>query len=94
MNKEELFRNKLYSTSPTSLSIGSTTWIALDTKLVGRVNAMIKENKQLKENWNKLKEILNNEQFGRILYSDRTRFANIDEILDKMQELESGDSNE
>ena len=52
------------------------------------------ENKQLKYNWNKLRETLKNEQLGSILYSDRTRFANIDEILDKIQELEKSDSNE
>lgn len=52
------------------------------------------ENKQLKDNWNKLRETLKNEQLGRILYSDRTRFADIDEILLKMQELEMSDSND
>ena len=52
------------------------------------------ENQKLKYNWNKLRETLKNEQLGSILYSDRTRFTNIDEILNKMQELEKGDSNE
>lgn len=46
------------------------------------------ENKQLEDNWNKLRETLKNEQLGSILYNDRTRFADIDEILLKMQELE------
>ena len=53
-----------------------------------------KENEELKDNWNKLRETLKNEQLGSILYSDRTRFANIDEILDTMQELEKSNSNE
>ena len=52
------------------------------------------ENQELKYNWNKLRETLKNEQLGSILYSDRTRFANIDEILNKMQELEKSCSNE
>ena len=52
------------------------------------------ENQKLKYNCNKLRETLKNEQLGSILYTDRTRFANIDEILNKMQELEKGDSNE
>ena len=60
-------------------------------KVVDKVNW---ENLKLKYNWNKLRETLKNEQLGSILYSDRTRFANIDEILDKMQELESSDSND
>ena len=58
------------------------------------IEQLQKENQKLKYNWNKLRETLKNEQLGRILYSDRTRFANIDEILDKMQELEKSDSNE
>ena len=52
------------------------------------------ENQKLKYNWNKLRETLKNEQLGSILYSDRTRFANIDEILNKMQELEKSEINE
>ena len=53
-----------------------------------------KENEELKDNWNKLRETLKNEQLGSILYSDKKRFADIDEILLKIQELESSDSNE
>lgn len=47
--EEELFRNKIYVSSPTSISIGNCTWYALDTKLVGRVKALIEENENLKE---------------------------------------------
>ena len=57
------------------------------------VNELEQKNQELKYNWNKLRETLKNEQLGSILYSDRTRFANIDEILDKMQELEKSDGN-
>ena len=60
-------------------------------KVVDKVNW---ENLKLKYNWNKLRETLKNEQLGSILYSDRTRFANIDELLEKIKELEKGDSNE
>ena len=58
------------------------------------IKQLQQENQKLKYNWNKLRETLKNEQLGSILYSDRTRFANIDEILDKIQELEKSDSNE
>ena len=51
------------------------------------------ENQKLKYNWNKLRETLKNEQLDRILYSDKKRFADIDEILLKMQELEKSDDN-
>ena len=60
-------------------------------KVVDKVNW---ENQKLKYNWNKLRETLKNEQLGSILYSDKKRFADIDEILLKMQELEKSDSNE
>ena len=46
MSKEELFRNKIYVSSPTSISIGNCTWSALDTKLVGRVEKLIKEKEE------------------------------------------------
>ena len=59
-------------------------------KVIDKVNW---ENQKLKYNWNKLRETLKNEQLGSILYSDKKRFADIDEILLKMQELEKSDSN-
>lgn len=52
-----------------------------------------KENKQLKDNWNKLKEYLHNQ-----IPTDKTvltKHIKIFELLDKMQEIEQGsDSNE
>ena len=48
------------------------------------------ENKQLKDNWNKLKKWLGeNESFDD--YCNETTFTS---VLDKMQELEGSDSNE
>ena len=54
------------------------------------------ENKQLKDNWNKLKEYLHNVDVV-IDYSENYdgRFINYDELIDKIQEIEQGsDSNE
>ena len=54
------------------------------------------ENKQLKDNWDKLKEYLHNVDVV-IDYSENYdgKFINYDELIDKMQELEQGsDSNE
>ena len=54
------------------------------------------ENKQLKDNWNKLKEYLHNVDVV-VDYSENYdgHFINYDELIDKMQELEKGwDSNE
>lgn len=52
------------------------------------------ENKQLKDNWNKLKEYLHNVDVV-IDYSENYdgRFINYDELIDKMHELEGSDSN-
>ena len=50
------------------------------------------ENKQLKDNWNKLKEYLHNVDVV-IDYSENYdgRFINYDELVNKMQELEGGE---
>lgn len=51
------------------------------------LKANVEENKQLKENWNKLKKLLNQKYYN----GER---IDIKDILDKMQELEQGsDSN-
>ena len=49
------------------------------------------ENKQLKNNWNKLKEYLHNVDVV-IDYSENYdgRFINYDELIDKIQEIEQG----
>ena len=53
------------------------------------------ENKQLKDNWNKLKEYLHNVDVV-IDYSENYdgSFINYDELVNKMQELEGGEDNE
>ena len=50
------------------------------------------ENKQLKDNWNKLKEYLHNVDVV-IDYSENYdgHFINYDELVNKMQELEGGE---
>ena len=53
---------------------------------------LIQENKQLKDNWNKLKEYIVNEYFMFIPLNATTKSIMI--LLEKMQELEKGDSNE
>ena len=52
------------------------------------------ENKQLKDNWNDLKKYLHNVDVV-VDYSENYdgHFINYDELLDKMKELENGDSN-
>lgn len=55
------------------------------------------ENKQLKDNWNYIKKILNearNEEFYINGYCGTCTDVDIDFLLNKMQELENGDSDE
>lgn len=58
-----------------------------------KVEKLEQENKQLKDNWNKLKEYLHNQ-----IPTDKTvltKHIKIFELLDKMQEIEQGsDSND
>ena len=65
-----------------------------ELSLVDYIKQLQQENQKLNYNWNKLRKTLKNEQLDSILYSDKKRFADIDEILLKIQELEKGDSNE
>ena len=64
-------------------------------EVLDRNSAYAKENKKLKDNWNKLKEYLNNVDTI-IDYSENYdgHYMNYDELINKMQELEKGDSNE
>lgn len=82
MNKEEIEKIKAYY-------IGNDIDEVLDY-----ITNLQQENKQLKDNWNKLKAIAKSQSdFKQKLGNDRVYFE-IDELLDKMQELEKGDSNE
>ena len=54
------------------------------------------ENKQLKDNWNKLKEyiISTRYEYGDLDQDLEDYDLEIEDVLDKIQELENGDSNE
>lgn len=56
-----------------------------------KIKRLEKENKQLKDNWNKLKEYLHNVDVV-VDYSENYdgHFINYDELIDKMQGLEQG----
>ncbi len=55
---EEIFRNKIIISSPESISIGYNTWFGLDTKLVGRIKALLKENEDLQQKVEQLEKEL------------------------------------
>ena len=60
-------------------------------KITHAIRKLQQENKQLKDNWNKLKEYLHNVDVV-VDYSENYdgHFINYDELIDKMQELEQG----
>lgn len=69
------------------------TEVQTPTRYTDTTTELQQENKQLKDNWNELKEYLHNQ-----IPTDKTvltKHIKIFELLDKMQEIEQGsDSNE
>ena len=62
--------------------------------LLTYIEILQKENKQLKDNWNKLKEIVKSQSDFKLKVRNKELWFEIDELLSKMEELERGDSNE
>ena len=101
MNKEELLKAimKLPKEKP-NIPITTMNSINVDdlTSAVDRLNEvpnyndLLKENKQLKDNWNKLREVIRKKQaYYRYVKDNRYRKF-LSELLDKMQELQGSDN--
>lgn len=58
-----------------------------------KFNELVKENKQLKSNWNKLKEIIKKMQDYYLHFKDNRYRRFLSELLNKMQEIEQGSDN-
>ena len=71
--------------------------VNLDPKGIKQLEEYIsnleKENKQLKDNWNKLKEIVKSQSSLKQKCHNESLWFEVDELLNKIQELE-GDNNE
>lgn len=50
------------------------------------------ENSQLKDNWNKLKEIVKSQSDFKLKVRNKELWFEVDELLSKMEELEKGDN--
>ena len=88
MNKEEL-RGKLqivYVGDKNALNELIGYYDGLKTIIV----ELQQENKQLKDNWNKLKEIAKSQSSLKQKCHNESLWFEIDDLLDKMQELEQG----
>ena len=62
--------------------------------LLTYIEILQKENKQLKDNWNKLKEIVKSQSDFKLKVRNKEVWFEIDELLSKMEELEKGVNND
>ena len=70
--------------------VGKDMQIELYEQLIEQLQ---KENKQLKDNWNKLKEIVKSQSSLKQTCHNESLWFEVDELLNKIQEL-GGDNNE
>lgn len=92
MNKEE-FKNYVNEIAKNELrnSFDNNLMETLNSALIFKyVEILEKENKELKDNWNKIKQIIENERMSH--WAPSPLF--LTELLSKMQELEKSDNNE
>ena len=64
------------------------------SKITHTIRELQQENKQLKDNWNKLKEIVKSQSDFKLKVRNKEVWFEIDELLSKMEELEKGVNNE
>lgn len=58
------------------------------------IEQLQQENQQLKDNWNKLKEIAKSQSDFKLKVRNKEVWFEIDELLSKMEELEKGVNND
>ena len=58
------------------------------------IDKLMEENRQLKDNWNKLKEIAKSQSDFKLKIRNKELWIEVDELLSKMEELERGGRNE
>lgn len=62
--------------------------------LLDYIKQLQQENKQLKDNWNKLKEIAKSQSDFKLKCHNESLWFEVDELLNKMKELEKGNQND
>ena len=58
------------------------------------IDKLMEENRQLKDNWNMLKEIAKSQSDFKLKIRNKELWIEVDELLTKMEELERGGRNE
>lgn len=101
MNKEEIEELKDFTIDLTDIDE-----LALGLEVCSKKSNMViqefadtiiqlqQENKQLKDNWNKLKEIVKSQSDFKLKVRNKEVWFEIDELLSKMEELEKGVNND
>ena len=101
MNKEEIEELKDFT-----IDITDIDELALGLEVCSKKSNMViqefadtiiqlqQENKQLKDNWNKLKEIVKSQSDFKLKVRNKEVWFEIDELLSKMEELEKGVNND
>ena len=101
MNKEEIEELKDFT-----IDITDIDELALGLEVCSKKSNMViqefadtiiqlqQENKQLKDNWNKLKEIVKSQSDFKLKVRNKEVWFEIDELLSKMEELEKGANND
>lgn len=101
MNKEEIEELKDFTIDLTDIDE-----LALGLEVCSKKSNMViqefadtiiqlqQENKQLKDNWNKLKEIVKSQSDFKLKIRNKELWFEVDELLSKMEELEKGVNND
>lgn len=93
MNKEKDFFKTCFNTV-TGLEVKNESQAIAKEVVLSEIENLQEENKQLKDNWNKLKEIAKSQSgFKKRADLKGGLWFEIDELLEKMHELEQGSDN-
>ena len=95
MNKEEIEELKDFTIDITDidelalgLEVCSKKSNMVIQEFADTIIQLLQENKQLKDNWNKLKEIVKSQSDFKLKIRNKELWFEVDELLSKMQELE------
>lgn len=92
MNKEELQNNYIEMLILDLEKHSFDYWESTQDEMVEALRKLQQENKQLKDNWNKLKEIVKSQSDFKLKARFKEVWFEVDELLSKMEELERIDS--
>lgn len=93
MNKEKEFFKTCFNTL-TGLEVKNESQAIAKEVVLSEIENLQEENKQLKDNWNKLKEIIKKNFVSQGGFTSYEWNDLLNELLDKMQEIEGGVSDD